>query len=255
MTQMAEKIFVPNDTWYRKFVNTLKSSYTLLVLAKLLNPGRRVEINNIERDLRKAESRNDIILDVVCGDGYWTRYFSKFVNRAYGIEPYEVDLKKAQRYANPKTEFVGGTAEKMNFDDGTFNKVVSVCVFEHLYNDVEAFREFNRVLKQNGSVYATVDSLQSPYVTAEHTKWHMDACYCKQLYTTESITEKLKRAGFRHVEAYYILGSRISVFWEVTMEKMGVFAFFMLPFFYPAILLLERKPRPSGYKIFVKATK
>jgi hypothetical protein len=83
----------------------------------------------------------------------------------------------------------------------------------------------------------------------------MVACYCKQLYTTESITAKLKEAGFKDVEAYYILGSRISVFWEVTMEKMGVFAFFMLPFFYPAILLLETKPRTSGYKIFVKAVK
>jgi SAM-dependent methyltransferase len=255
MIQMAEKIFVPNDTLYRKLVNTLKSNYVLLVLAKLLNPGRRVEINNIESGVRTPGADRDVLLDVGCGDGYWTRYFSKYVSRAYGIEPYEVDLKKAQKYANPKTEFVAGTAEKMRFDDGTFNKVVSVCVFEHLYNDVEAFREFNRVLAPDGLLLATVDSLESPYVTKEHRDWHMVACYCKQLYTTQSITEKLKLAGFRHVEAYYIIGSRISVFWEVTMEKMGVFAFFMLPFFYPAILLLERKPRKSGYKIFVKATK
>ena len=252
---MTQEVFTPNDTRYRKIVNALKSNYYLLVIIKLLNPGRKVEIFNIDRYLNTPDSERDLVLDVGCGDGYWTRHFSKYVSKVVGIEPYEVDLKKAKKYANPKTEFFQGTAEKMSFKDGTFDKVVSVCVFEHLYNDVDAFKEFHRVLNEKGILLATVDSLSSPYVTEQHKKWHMHACYCKQLYDAVSITEKLKRSGFKDVEAYYIMGSRISVCWEIMIERMGVFSFFLLPIFYPSILLSERKPRKSGYKIFIKAMK
>jgi SAM-dependent methyltransferase len=252
---MTESVFTPNNTLYRKLVNALKSNYFLLVLVKILNPGRRVEILNIRRNLLTPGAEKHVVLDVGCGDGYWSRYFSKYTSKVVGIEPYETDLKKAKKYANPKTEFVKGTAESMAFPDGSFDKIVSVCVFEHLYDDVQAFREFNRVLNDKGMLLATVDSLNSPFVSEKHRSWHMQACYCKQLYDTQGISEKLQRAGFKKVEAYYIMGNRLSVFWEILMEKMGVFAFFLLPFFYPAILLSERSPKKTGYKIFIKAEK
>jgi SAM-dependent methyltransferase len=250
---MSESLFTPNNTLYRKIVNALKSNYFLLVLVKILNPGRRIEIINIRRNL--ARSKSETILDVGCGDGYWTRYFSKYANHVVGIEPYETDFKKAKKYANPKTEFFQATAESLTFDDGSFDTLVSVCVFEHLYDDVKAFREFHRVLNTNGVLLATVDSLNSPYVSDKHKRWHMHACYCKQLYDTKSIREKLTLAGFKKIEAHYIMGDGISVFWEKLMERIGVFAFVLLPFFFPAIMLLEGGPKKSGYKIFVRAEK
>jgi SAM-dependent methyltransferase len=252
---MPETIFTPKDTFYRKVVNLLKSNYTLLVFLKILNPGRRIEIANIKRRLLTSDSGNGSLLDVGCGDGYWSRYFSKYASKVVGIEPYEVDLKKAQQYAIPNTEFLFATAEKMPFNDKSFDKIVSVCVFEHLYDDLAAFREFHRVLSDKGIVLATVDSLNSPYVSKEHIEWHMSACYCKQLYTIEGITDKLKAAGFGKVEAFYIMGSRVSVFWEILMEKTGVFAFILLPIFWPLIMVLEGGEKKSGYKIFVKAAK
>ena len=96
---------------------------------------------------------------------------------------------------------------------------------------------------------------QDKIITKKHIERHMDACYCKQLYTTESLTQKLNIAGFKNVKAYYIMGSRVSVFWEILMEKIGVFAFFFLPIFWPLIMILEGTPKKSGYKIFVKASK
>jgi len=252
---MLEAVFTPKDTLYRKIVNLLKSNYTLLVLLKILNPGRRIEILNIKRELLSSARKAESLLDVGCGDGYWSRYFSKYVSKVVGLEPYEVDLAKAQRYAIPNTEFLFGTAEKMSFADKSFDQIVSVCVFEHLYDDVAAFREFHRVLSNDGVVLATVDSLNSHYVSKDHIKWHMSACYCKQLYTVESISSKLKEAGFAKVDAFYIMGSKISVFWEILMEKIGVFAFIFLPIFWPMIMIMEREGKESGYKIFVKAIK
>lgn len=252
---MSDALYTPKDTLYRRIVNLLKSNYTLLVFLKVLNPGRRIEIVNIKRGLLSSGEGDGSLLDVGCGDGYWSRYFSKYVSKVVGIEPYEVDLMKAQKYAIPKTEFLFGTAEKMSFNDNSFDRIVSVCVFEHLYDDVAAFREFYRVLADNGVMLATVDSLSSPYISQKHIQWHMSACYCKQLYTVESITKKLKTAGFAKIEAFYIMGSRISVFWEILMEKIGVFAFVFLPIFWPLIMILERGEKKSGYKIFVKASK
>ena len=147
------------------------------------------------------------------------------------------------------------TSERLPFQDDVFDAVTSVCVFEHLYDDALAFLEIFRVLKSGGQLLATVDSLESPFVSERHRQWHRKSSYCNQFYSDKTLTEKLRTAGFANVSAHYIMGSRLAVYWEILNERTGPFSLILAPLFYPIIHLSEGHHRDSGYKIFVQAQK
>ena len=223
------------------------------VLFKKINACRRVEINNIIKagNFRKT----DLVLDIGSGDGYWTHYFGKMCSAIIGVEPYKEHLRIAQKKYSGNCNFVSGSAESLSFESGSFDKVISVCVFEHLFNDEQAFSEIFRVLKPKGKLLATVDSLNSKYISGNYRKKHMQECYCAQTYTVESITGKLKDSGFKNIKSDYIIGSAISIFYEKLSEKIGALSYFLLLPLYPLILFAESSFKNSGYKIFVSAEK
>ncbi|MDQ7799462.1 MAG: class I SAM-dependent methyltransferase [Candidatus Edwardsbacteria bacterium] len=250
---MTAVLSTPNSSVYRKAINQLKKLGFLLTLSKMLNPGRRIEIFSIVKNL--AKSNNDILVDVGCGDGYWTCYFGKYSGKVIGIEPYGPDWEKANKNETENRSFICCPAEELPFKDNYCQTITSVCVFEHLYDDGKAFKEFYRVLKQGGMLLATVDSLDSPYVSAAFRKWHIANNYCNQLYSADEMMNKLSAAGFKNIEINHIMCSPIAVYWEKMIEKMGGFSLLLSPLFYPFILFAERKPGKTGYKIFVKAKK
>ena len=73
-----------------------------------------------------------------------------------GIDSSENMLKYARRRANEHVhidELLIMDAEELNFDDNTFDTVVSSCVFCSVHNPVKAFKEMKRVCKDNGNIY------------------------------------------------------------------------------------------------------
>lgn len=250
---MQTEILIPQNSSKRKIINFFKGINFFNILFKKINATRKVEISFIEKDA--ALKKDDIVLDIGSGDGYWTNYFSRNCKEVTGIEPYEEHFLIAKKKYSDRCKFKLESAETLSFDDSTFNKIISVCVFEHLYNDEKAFSEMFRVLKSAGKLAATVDSLNSPFLTQDFITKHIKDCYCAQLYTPESIIDKLNAAGFSDVEAHYIIGSRLGIFYEKSLEKFGALAYIFLLPFYPIILLLENKFKNSGYKIFVTAVK
>lgn len=250
---MDNQVLIPDNSLYRKVINFFKNIYFVNVLVKKINVCRRIEIYFIKN--AGIFQKKDVVLDIGSGDGYWTNYFGKYCSKIIGVEPYDEHLNIAKKKYKGNCSFVLGSAENLKFDSNSFDKVISVCVFEHLFNDALAFSEINRVLKPKGKLLATADSLNSAYISEEFKKIHMKECYCGQLYTMESITKKLTEAGFKNINANYIIGSRLSVFYEKLSEKIGVVSYFLLLPLYPVIMILERGYKQSGYKIFVSAEK
>jgi 2-polyprenyl-3-methyl-5-hydroxy-6-metoxy-1,4-benzoquinol methylase len=247
------KLKTPYPNLYRTVLNKLKHIYFLNVFFKLLNPGRHIEIYHIKNNSNFHADKT--ALDIGCGDGFWSNYFAKSLKHITGIDPYEQDIKKAKQYAKPNTSYVTGASEELEFSNNYFDNIISVCVFEHLYNDEKAFSEMHRVLKPGGILAATVDSLHAENISQEFKQWHNKISYCNQLYTIESITEKLNKAGFQQVKAFYIMGSKLAVWWEMLTERIGVFSYILVPIIYPIIYLTQRVPQAKGYKLFVKAVK
>lgn len=250
---MEAQVLIPHNSFFRKVINFLKNVNFINVLFKKINACRKIEINCIEResDLQKT----DVVLDIGSGDGYWTNYFGKQCAKIVGVEPYKEHLLIAQKNYSKNCSFVEGSAENLIFDSNSFDKIISVCVFEHLFNDKKAFSEIYRVLKSSGKLAATVDSLNSKFIPEDFRKKHFKECYVAQMYTIQSITEKLNEAGFKNIKANYIIGSRLAVAYERLSESIGALAYILLLPFYPVIMLLEKKYKQSGYKIFVSAEK
>lgn len=92
------------------------------------------------------EKKSLSILDVGCGDGYWTELFCVKSNKVTGM-----DIIRSFR-GNVHFEFVKGNAKKMPFADFSFDLITSFDVIEHLKADKEFLREAKRVLKNKGEL-------------------------------------------------------------------------------------------------------
>jgi len=80
------------------------------------------------------------ILDLGCGDGWFTKYLN-----SEGYDCVGVDTKQLNEHP-----FFSGTAEKIPFPDNYFDCIVMFEVIEHL--EKSCYKEINRVLKQDGKI-------------------------------------------------------------------------------------------------------
>lgn len=94
-------------------------------------------------------------LEIGIGTGKNIKHYPEGVNLT-GIDSSEKMLQHAHRRANGHVhidELLIMDAEVLDFDDNSFDTVVSSCVFCSVHNPVKAFKEMKRVCKKNGSIY------------------------------------------------------------------------------------------------------
>jgi demethylmenaquinone methyltransferase/2-methoxy-6-polyprenyl-1,4-benzoquinol methylase/phosphoethanolamine N-methyltransferase len=110
-------------------------------------------------ELAKIQA-GESVLDVACGSGNLTltaRNYTGPTGKVHGIdaspEMIEVARKKAAQ-AGTGVIFDVGLAEKLPFEDGTFDAVISRLAMHHLPDELKraAFAEMLRVLKPGGRV-------------------------------------------------------------------------------------------------------
>lgn len=100
----------------------------------------------------------DRVLDVGCGTGYFARRISPAIEpggTVVGIDPSRPMLDYARRHARANCTFQAAGAQRLPFDDGSFDLVVSSLAFHHFPVDhrAEAVREMFRVLRPGGKVF------------------------------------------------------------------------------------------------------
>lgn len=103
-------------------------------------------------DLLKPEPGMKI-LDAGCGTGNFSIKLAKMRCEVTGIDISEKMLAIARKKAleeNLKANFYSMDVCSLEFDDGTFDAVISVTAFEFMGKPVEAMNEMFRVLKRNG---------------------------------------------------------------------------------------------------------
>jgi len=91
-----------------------------------------------------------------------------------------------------------GDATRLPFDDGSFDRVITSEVLEHIQDDVAAIRELVRVLKPGGTFACTV-----PTWFPEKINWMLSDEYHApksvgghvRIYTETELTAKLRTAG------------------------------------------------------------
>lgn len=152
------------------------------------------------------------ILDVGCGDGFHDARIVAAGAEVVGIDIHQSRLAFARRHnGGGRVEYLSMDAERMEFADGTFDKVISCCVIEHFTNEAKVLENIARVLKPGGLLVLSADSLSNPEVTHSERETHRARYAVKTFYTKTILREKLARAGLKFERASYILTAPLTL--------------------------------------------
>ncbi|MBI5886221.1 MAG: class I SAM-dependent methyltransferase [Deltaproteobacteria bacterium] len=167
-------------------------------------------------------SRDDTVLDIGCGTGWQTVLIGRKCGKIIGIDIFDKDLA----IANFINERMRGRAnceirktriEDAGFADGFFDKVLSICVIEHIPNYTEVLQEAYRTLKKGGRLIITVDSLGN-IDDAGARERHRKEYAVEKYFTREELESLLKKTGFRDIEVYPIFKSNYAV--ELFLKRL-----------------------------------
>ena len=96
------------------------------------------------------------VLDVACGPGFLTRAFARAGAVATGLDATEAFLAFARAEAADEglanAEFRAGDAERLPFDDATFDVVTCRAAFHHFPHPERVLAEMRRVCRPGGRV-------------------------------------------------------------------------------------------------------
>ncbi len=110
------------------------------------------------------------VADIACGTGILADRIQRDLHPAavYGVDMSEGMLKQAQTRSS-EVDWRRGPAERLPFDDGTLDAVVTTSAF-HFFDQPAALREFHRVLASGGLVAVSTMSARQPLLPAS-SRW------------------------------------------------------------------------------------
>lgn len=101
-------------------------------------------------EIQKVESGK--ILDVGCGNGNLFTILPDGKYELFGIDFSEKMIIEAKEKCGDKASFLVGDAEKLPFDDNSFDIIVCNASFHHYINPDIVLMEMQRVLKDGGKL-------------------------------------------------------------------------------------------------------
>ncbi|TSC88529.1 MAG: type 11 methyltransferase [Microgenomates group bacterium Gr01-1014_7] len=154
----------------------------------------------------------DKVLDLGCGDGYYSYLLSSFSPKITGIDNHVAAIESAKRQVRKKNvRFIIGDAEKLPFPENSFDKIVMSEIIEHVKDDIRVLKEARRVLKPGGILVLTTPNKNYPFLWdpinwfLEHLfNFHIKSGFFAgiwnqhvRLYKPEEIGKKLEKVGFK----------------------------------------------------------
>lgn len=117
----------------------------------------------------KEMFENKTVLDIGCGAGGKTLYYSTFNPRhIYGIDIGDNLIREATELAvkkgfQDKVIFQAESADKLSFEADFFDSIIMNDAVEHFDDPEAVFLECHRVLKPGGRIYANFPPYYHPY--------------------------------------------------------------------------------------------
>lgn len=131
-----------NQTYYDDFANWYENDR---------DKGYHAMIDQLELSIIRPLAQQKDVLEVGCGTGLLMKEIKESASSIKGIDISEQMLEKAKERG---LDVQQGIAEKLPYDDDTFDLVYSFKVLAHVENIKEAMNEMNRVLKPGGFLVA-----------------------------------------------------------------------------------------------------
>ena len=150
------------------------------------NVSRREIILKLLNPYFKKEAK---VLDIGCSSGALIKQIiSNNVVKVYGIDISKdaIKLSKDKGLKNVKTM----NASKLEFEDKEFDVIIASDVLEHIHSDLNALKEWRRVLKPNGHMIL--------FVPARQILWSNNDIYSQHFrrYEKKQLKDRLIRSGF-----------------------------------------------------------
>lgn len=125
--------------WYDDYLENAEDNYQSAVIAP-----------NILRVL--ALKQGDRVIDIACGQGFFTRLFAENGAEAVGAD-ISAELIEAAKERSPQIEFRVAPADDLSFaEDHSFDAATIVLAIQNIENLPGTCSEARRALKQNGKL-------------------------------------------------------------------------------------------------------
>jgi SAM-dependent methyltransferase len=207
----------------------------------------------------------DKLLDVGCGDGSFTIPLADNFKKVVAIDVQQnfLDSFKAKVLGTDKFEILNMSAEKMDFENNTFDAIITIETIEHIPDLQKAASEFYRVLKPGGELIITCPNRLFPfenhgmrigkrefhtriplltYFPFLHSKYSL-----ARVFTVSSLHKLFVPIGFKK--------EKIDFIWPTFEHGGNIFTPVLRPLF-KVMRLMERSfVRPFGTSILIKYKK
>ena len=148
---------------------------------------RRILSSFVERIVGSARSEKARILDVGCGTGANLEMLSEF-GQAEGVDVATEALMFCR--SRGVTGVRLGEAEKLPYEDDSFDLVTGLDVVEHLDDDLAGLKEMHRVLRRGGHALLFVPAFMFLWGVQDDVSNH------RRRYTIGDLRDVVTRAGF-----------------------------------------------------------
>lgn len=154
----------------------------------------------------------DRVLDLGCGAGTQTLMLGRHCGSIVGVDTSEEGIATACARATQFDGFVDaafhcGPVEELDLPAGSFDKILSFCVLEHIPNYQEVLRELHRLLAPGGDLVLSADSLELIEDAALIEK-HQRENHVVNYFRLPTLEGDLIDAGFQPLALYPIFRSR-----------------------------------------------
>lgn len=165
----------------------------------------------------RFQGRQFRLLDVGCGRGFYFPLYAAVGARVTGVELDAAALRAAEpRAAAAGAVVLSARAERLPFEDGSFEAVVMSEILEHLDSPQQALDEAFRVLSPDGLLLVTVPNANYPFAwdPINFTLEAMGAGPIRQgplagiwanhvrLYETPALSRSVTASGFDIIEVF-----------------------------------------------------
>jgi len=159
--------------------------------------GSRLRATKSQLGLIKKYKSGTTLLDIGCGEGFFLFNASKAGYTTKGIEISQDAAEYAGREFGLDVE--AKPFEELQFPDNYFDVVTLWQVLEHVPYPLIVLKEVHRILKPEGLLATSTPDIESILAKIFRRKWwNLRRLHINQ-FTVKTLTDMLKRAGFKNV--------------------------------------------------------